>query len=133
MLPLFKKLFSPKAPPPVKDDLKEQKNQLIFNIDKKGALSIDLNIANLTSLDSTALALIFYELNKGNYESEIMDLLIEIAKTDDANLKKFVEQVFVSWGVQLSENLEELEDVTKKISNKPCISPMIFSKLLNKS
>jgi hypothetical protein len=106
------------------DTTDEDKNMLIFSIDKAGHINLDFVFANQSDLDAKNLAILLYELNRGIYVDSIIKIMVEISK-NNISARSFINEVFSRWYVDIAkENLANLDTLT--LNNDPIIKPSEF-------
>jgi hypothetical protein len=100
----------------------ENSVSLVLDNNNKPIIKLNIQKTDDTSCQKTAEFL--FLMNKGVYQAQIIEMLKEIAATEESK-SIAVESILTYW-------LTYLESYNKDIVNAPCVSPLTFSKLVTK-
>lgn len=128
MIKYIKKIFNKEVIEQSQNDDFFQNNLLALSIDKNNKPVITVNVKRLQEDDAIRFAEMLFLLNNGLYQLQIVDMLKDLSNQDHSR-KEFILKVLEF----LSYYIEYYKKETINSENKPCISPMSFSKIVNQS
>lgn len=119
MMNFFKKMFSSNVTPSGAEEMICNKMEFLF--DSSGEPNIKISIINTDKSDAKALADLIHSLVTGQYNNDIMDILLNLSKKDDT-IKNFITRVLVHY------SLLNTNGISKTIASSPVIKPSEFQK-----
>lgn len=107
---------------------KNNQNSISFILDDQRRAVIELNFPYLESEeDLKKIAEILFLINSGVYKKQIIDMVLELVDKEP-NRAHYLKRILLYWSEHISNfGSSDLVDH----SNKPCVSPLNFSKLLS--
>ena len=114
---MFKNLFKPKLKEEIQDT-----NSICFSIDKKGEISLKIDLRNTDELSAEKLATVLFYINEGYYVQSILDNLTELSIKNNTYLK-FIQKTISLWSNKIIEN----DNIINNYQDKPIISPGEFN------
>lgn len=100
-------------------------NVIAFAIDEKGDVLLRISTQNIGKEDADNLARVMYLIGNGAYQTQLIEMLVEVSKNPDK--KEFIEEVINYW----SKLIDSQDQNNYYNDNEPIVSPSKFSQLVN--
>jgi hypothetical protein len=110
---------------------RNNENSLSFILDKDNNSVIQINVQHFDNdqyIDKFAQLL--FMLNNGYYHKNIVDIMSDLA-IKDPDRALFLSKVIQKWSHYIDKYVDAEEKVNDYNINKPCVSPLSFSKLVS--